>query len=83
MRCTEQPFGPGRRAGGAVRARREDDEELNLPDEAPTKPPFACLSSGELTPLRWEFRRSDVGETWRLEGQFDGTLTLTAVPDAR
>lgn len=69
-------------AGVELRAEREN-EPLVLLEEAPRKPPFACLSSGELTPLTLEFSRADVRVRWRLEGRLDGKLTLTSVPDAR
>lgn len=69
-------------AGVEPRAER-DGEALDLPEDAPEEPPFACLSSGELTPLRLEFARADVRDAWRLDGHLDGKLTLTAVPDAR
>lgn len=70
--------------GEGIELRIERDRELlALPEEAPDEPPFACLSSGELTPLAFEFSRADVRDRWRLEGQLDGKLTLTAVSDAR
>jgi general secretion pathway protein H len=69
-------------AGVEVRAARDGDP-LEVRDEPPAEPPFACLASGELTPLRLEFSRPDVAHYWRLEGAFDGRLTLRQEDDAR
>ncbi len=60
-----------------------DGEPLRLDHGAPTEPPFACLSSGELTPFTLDFSRPGVPDIWRLEGRLDGSLTLVANPDAR
>jgi type II secretion system protein H len=68
--------------GVDVQLERED-EPLPIATELPAQPPFACLSSGELTPLRIEFTRPDVAARWRLEGSIDGTLALAEVGDAR
>jgi general secretion pathway protein H len=64
--------------GEGVEVRAERDGEL-LPssDELPQDPPFACLSSGELTPLRLEFSRPDRSERWQLQGALDGRVSLT------
>jgi type II secretion system protein H len=68
--------------GVEVRAER-DGETIVLAAEAPAEPPFACLSSGELTPLRLVFSRPDAGAAWQLEGRLDGTLELGPATDAR
>jgi general secretion pathway protein H len=68
--------------GVEVRAER-DGEPLTMADEAAAEPPFACLASGELTPLRLEFSRPDLGERWTLDGALDGRLTLAQHDDAR
>jgi general secretion pathway protein H len=60
-----------------------DGERLVLSLDAPVEPPFACLSSGELTPFALELSRSGVAEVWRLEGRLDATLTLESRVDAR
>jgi general secretion pathway protein H len=59
-------------------------EALELPDEVPAEADFACFASGELTPFRIDLSRSDVAQSWRLEGRLDGKLDLTLVDaDAR
>ena len=68
--------------GVEVRAER-DGEVLVLDPDAPAEPPYACLASGELTPLRLVFSRPDAGTAWQLEGRLDGTLVLEPAPDAR
>lgn len=71
--------------GEGVDARVErEGQALDLPEDTPDAPDFACLSSGELTPFRIELRRADVAEAWRLEGRLDGSLALDlADSDAR
>ena len=59
-----------------------DGEVLALESDAPEEPPFACLSSGELTPFALRFARAGVEDEWRLDGRLDGRLEL-AVADAR
>lgn len=70
--------------GEGIEVRAERDGEL-LPssDTLPDDPPFACLSSGELTPLRLEFSRPDRPERWRLEGALDGRISLSQLDAAR
>lgn len=68
--------------GVAVLAAR-DGQGLALEESAPEEPPYACLSSGELTPLRLEFARTDVPGRWVLTGQLDGRLALERTEDAR
>lgn len=60
-----------------------DGERIDTPTDAPERPPFACLASGELTPLRLEFARAGVPGRWRLEGRLDGALELRRSDDAR
>jgi type II secretion system protein H len=60
-----------------------DGEPLEPIDELPDQPPFACLASGELTPMRFEFTRAGVAGGWTLEGRIDGQLTLQPLADAR
>ena len=70
--------------GEGIEVRAERDGELLLSsDTLPDDPPFACLSSGELTPLRLEFSRPDRPERWRLEGALDGRISLTQLDAAR
>lgn len=70
--------------GNGVEVRAERDGEL-LPssDALPQDPPFACLASGELTPLRLEFSRPDLAERWQLEGALDGRVSLRRLDAAR
>lgn len=69
--------------GEGIKVRAERDGELLIAsDVLPEDPPFACLSSGELTPLRLEFSRADLSERWRLEGALDGRLSLTQLDAA-
>lgn len=68
--------------GVEVEAERDGDR-LVLDAEAPVEPPYACLASGELTPLRLRFRRGDVAEHWVLDGALDGRLTLARRDHAR
>jgi general secretion pathway protein H len=67
-------------AGVEANAEREG-EAMELPEGAPSEADFACFSSGELTPFRFDFRRADVAEVWTLQGALDGSLTLTARDD--
>ena len=67
-------------AGVEVQAQREG-EPMELPDGAPAQADFACFSSGELTPFRFDFRRADVAEVWTLQGALDGSVTLTTRDD--
>jgi general secretion pathway protein H len=67
---------------GVSLAAWRDEEALQIGDETPEAPAFACLSSGELTPFLIEFTRADVDQAWRLEGRIDGTLVLGAAPRA-
>lgn len=53
-----------------------DGEALELDADAPEEPPFACLSSGELTPFVLRFARPGVKDEWQLEGHLDGRLDL-------
>lgn len=63
---------------------RRDGEALELPQDAPDEPAFACFSSGEMTPFVLEIARADAPFPWRLTGLLDGTLTLREMdPDAR
>lgn len=58
-----------------------DGESLPLQDEVDGDPSFACLASGELTPLALTFSRPGVGERWRLQGELDGSLALNRLDD--
>jgi general secretion pathway protein H len=60
-----------------------DGESLGLAAEPPADPPFACLASGELTPLRLELARAGVAERWELAGRLDGRIELRRIDDAR
>jgi general secretion pathway protein H len=67
--------------GVEVQAER-DGEPVPMDSELPSEPPFACLSSGELTPFRLQFSRSDVRDRWTLRGRIDGLLELDQVSHA-
>lgn len=69
-------------SGVTLRAER-DGEALVVTRDVPRVPPFACLSSGELTPFAIELSRAGAPDVWRLEGQLDATLTLQVQPGAR
>ena len=68
--------------GIQVRAAR-DGEALELAADAPEQPPFACLSSGELTPFVLTLSRPGVQQSWQLEGKLDGSLELAMQDAAR
>jgi general secretion pathway protein H len=68
---------------GIAVAAEQDGDALPLTPEAPAQPPFACLSSGELTPFTLRFTRAGVSDTWQLDAQLDGTLELALHADAR
>lgn len=61
--------------GIVLRAER-DGEVLELEDDAPDEPAFACFASGELTPFVLEIARADAPLPWRLTGTLDGKLAL-------
>ncbi|MBB5207239.1 type II secretion system minor pseudopilin GspH [Chiayiivirga flava] len=69
-------------AGIALRAER-DGEPVTLDAEPPAEPPFACFSTGELTPFVLQIARADAPQPWRLEGRLDGTLELREGDDVR
>lgn len=68
--------------GIEVQAER-DGERIEATEDLPDAPPFACLASGELTPMRLEFARAGVAERWELVGDLDGSTTLGRTDDAR
>lgn len=68
---------------GVELAAERDGEILEVARDVPRTPPFACLSSGELTPFVIELSRPGVPDVWRLEGRLDATLTLQVRTDAR
>ena len=67
---------------GIELAAERDGDALELESDAPEEPPFACLSSGELTPFVLRFTRPGVKEAWQLDGQLDGSLALALQDDA-
>lgn len=68
-----------RALGEAITLHAERDGDLVAPATATgAAPPFACLSSGELTPFALEIERVDVDVVWRLEGRLDGSLELAS-----
>ena len=58
-----------------LRAQR-DGVELELAQDAPEEPAFACFASGEMTPFELEIARADAPLPWRLSGTLDGKLRL-------
>lgn len=68
--------------GIALEAEQEG-ETLPLALDAPERPPFACLASGELTPFTMRFTRAGVADVWQLQGQLDGAMELSLVDDGR
>lgn len=56
-----------------------DGHRVLIDAQFPEKPQLVCFSSGELTPFRLEMALSDLDQRYRLDGQPDGTVTLTAV----
>lgn len=67
---------------GIVLTAERDGEALALGEDAPDEPPFACFSSGEMTPFVMEIARVDAPLPWRLEGEIDGSLELREGDDA-
>ena len=65
-------------AGTAVGLTR-DGHRVLVDAQFPEKPQLVCFASGELTPFRLELALSDLDQSYRLDGQPDGTVTLTAV----
>lgn len=61
--------------GIVLRAER-DGEALELEQDAPDEPAFACFASGEMTPFVLEIARADAPLPWRLVGTLDGKLKL-------
>lgn len=61
--------------GIVLRAER-DGEVLELEQDAPDEPAFACFASGEMTPFVLELSRADAPQPWRLTGTLDGRLAL-------
>ena len=59
-----------------------DGEPLTLDVDAPEDPPFACLSSGELTPFVLRLQRPGVKDAWQLDGHLDGSVELALQGDA-
>lgn len=68
---------------GLSLAAERDGEALELADEAPERPPFACLSSGELTPFTLRLSRVGVQGAWQVQGHLDGRIDLEPPADAR
>ena len=68
---------------GIELAAERDGEALELVLDAPERPPFACLASGELTPFVLRVRRPGVADEWRVEGHLDGRVELKQGADAR
>lgn len=68
---------------GIELAAERDGEPLDLEPDAPVEPPFACLSSGELTPFTLRLTRPGVQDEWQLEGHLDGGLELALTNDVQ
>lgn len=56
-----------------------DDHAVEIASAYPDKPQLVCFSSGELTPFRLELALSDLPVVYRLDGQPDGDVKITAV----
>lgn len=70
-------------ADGIVLRAERDGEALEVAQDPPDEPAFACFASGELTPFVLEIGRADAPHPWRLEGHLDGQLRLIEMdPDA-
>ena len=61
---------------GIVLMAERDGEVLELEQDAPDEPAFACFASGEMTPFVLELSRADAPQPWRLTGTLDGKLAL-------
>ena len=56
-----------------------DDHAVEIASAYPDKPQLVCFSSGELTPFRLQLALSDLPVVYRLDGQPDGDVKITAV----
>jgi general secretion pathway protein H len=59
-----------------------DDLAVRLGDDFPERPQLLCYASGELTAFRLDLALPDLAHRYRIDGQGDGHVLLTAV-DAR
>lgn len=56
-----------------------DDQSVRLAQDFPEKPQLLCYSSGELTAFRLELGLPGLTRSYRMDGQGDGQVLLTAV----
>lgn len=56
-----------------------DGQPIAVTDNTPEKPQLVCFSSGELTPFRLELALADLATHYRIDGQPDGSVTLSTV----
>lgn len=56
-----------------------DGRTVAVNERMPEKPQLVCFSSGELTPFRLDLALADLPRHYRLDGQPDGDIKLSAV----
>ena len=66
-------------SAGIVATLSRDGHALAVTDKQPDKPQLVCFASGELTPFRLDLALADLPTRYRIEGQPDGDITLSAV----
>jgi general secretion pathway protein H len=64
---------------GTVPTLTRDDQRVRAAEKDSGKPHLVCFSSGELTPFRLELALADIGKRYRIDGQPDGEIELSAV----
>jgi general secretion pathway protein H len=65
--------------GGTSSKLTRDDHAVQITAAYPDKPQLVCFSSGELTAFRLELALADLPVVYRLDGQPDGDVKITAV----
>jgi general secretion pathway protein H len=65
--------------GGTSSKLSRDDHVVQIASAYPDKPQLVCFSSGELTAFRLELALADLPVVYRLDGQPDGDVKITAV----
>jgi len=64
---------------GTLATLSRDGQAIAVTDKMPEKPQLVCFSSGELTPFRLELALADGTKHFRIDGQPDGDIRLSAV----